>query len=150
MLTMASEPWPPSDVGKRTSWTESRETLPCTMPTRWGATKFAGPDAGHTEREGRGAGADWPRSQGAWPRSRTQGNRQTCWDWRGRPGLASPDSHVFRSKFPPRNGGTVPQGGLSRGLHPPRVPSPLPSLLPPGPCSARTGNCHVTLPGAAP
>lgn len=34
---MASEPWPPSDVGKRTSWTESRETLPCTMPTRAGA-----------------------------------------------------------------------------------------------------------------
>ena len=57
MLTMASEPWPPSDVGKRTSWTESRETLPCTMPTRWGATKFAGPDAGHTEREGRGLAA---------------------------------------------------------------------------------------------
>lgn len=30
-LTIASEPWPPSDVGKRTSRTESREILPRTM-----------------------------------------------------------------------------------------------------------------------
>ena len=30
-LTMASEPWPPSDVGKRTSRTESLEILPRTM-----------------------------------------------------------------------------------------------------------------------
>lgn len=33
-LTMASEPWPPSDVGKRTSRTESLEILPRTMSPR--------------------------------------------------------------------------------------------------------------------
>lgn len=31
---------------------------------RRGATTFAGPDEGRAEREGLGAGADWPRGQG--------------------------------------------------------------------------------------
>lgn len=74
-LTMASEPWPPSDVGKRTSRTESRKILPHTMspgalesrklPTLvWTRVPSRRPEGAEPGT----AGSDWSRASGAWPR----------------------------------------------------------------------------------
>lgn len=70
---MASEPWPPSDVGKRTSRTESPEILPRTMSPH-ALQPPAPPDLGRGPcarvRVGGDPGtpgADWPRGPGAWP-----------------------------------------------------------------------------------
>ena len=53
------------------------------------------------------------------------------------------------AKFPPSNGGTVPQGGFARRLtHPAPTPLSRPSS-PQDPAPPRLRNCHVTLPGAA-
>lgn len=70
------EPWPPSDVGKRTSRTESREILPNTMSPRALEPRScqlrSGPRVPSGRPEGAEpgtAGSDWPRALGAWPRS---------------------------------------------------------------------------------
>ena len=92
---------------------------PC--PRALGRHQLRWTGRGRAEREGQGAGADWPCGQGAWPHSRTQGIVKLT----GAGPVKGPLTHTFSApSFRPATGALFPKAD-SLGVSTDPAPTPL-------------------------